>query len=489
MKRNWFEVDDNGFRALQAGKPKAYIVRELIQNSFDEDVTYVKILTSLNHRTAEISVEDDGFGFRDIRDAYTLFANTEKRSNPEKRGRFNIGEKQAFIVCKKAIVETTSGTVIFDERGRHKNHQKRECGTKVTVWFTTVRGEIEEIQKYIDLIIPPREGVTFTHNQHQRTRSTPFKTFITPLPTEFFVNRQMKGTIRKTEVELFLPTNKLTYLYEMGIPVMEIECDYHVNVLQRIPLGIDRDRVKKSYMKTLFSEILNNTIEEISEENVSGAWVCAGMSDDRISKKAVDRVIKIRYGEKAVVATPSDRTSVDDAISDGANVIWSRELSKEEWKQVRKHDVLKSSKERYGHATAPTYSVAPSEEMWRVGELAKKIMKDVFNIDIDVRFIRGRIRESASYGNRTLTFTVNKLGNKWFEEINVKVIDLIIHELAHEFGMHTERGYHEALSKLGSELIFKVKEDPKYLSNYSVEKVREIDVIWDSCLEDPDLQE
>lgn len=36
---NWFEVDKEGLKSLQLGKPKTYVVRELIQNAIDEDIT------------------------------------------------------------------------------------------------------------------------------------------------------------------------------------------------------------------------------------------------------------------------------------------------------------------------------------------------------------------------------------------------------------------------------------------------------------------
>lgn len=33
---SWFEVDKGGLRQLMDGKDKSFILRELIQNSFDE---------------------------------------------------------------------------------------------------------------------------------------------------------------------------------------------------------------------------------------------------------------------------------------------------------------------------------------------------------------------------------------------------------------------------------------------------------------------
>ena len=60
----------------------------------------------------EVTVKDDSpEGFRNITHAYTLFADTYKRRDPTKRGRFNLGEKQVIAICKRAIVMTTKGEI------------------------------------------------------------------------------------------------------------------------------------------------------------------------------------------------------------------------------------------------------------------------------------------------------------------------------------------------------------------------------------------
>ena len=36
-KNNWLEIDKDGLQALQDGKSKTFIVRELVQNAWDEN--------------------------------------------------------------------------------------------------------------------------------------------------------------------------------------------------------------------------------------------------------------------------------------------------------------------------------------------------------------------------------------------------------------------------------------------------------------------
>jgi hypothetical protein len=90
-KNNIFEVDVKGLRQLQEGKPKWFVIRELLQNAMDEEITRCGIYMRYEHGKAHITVEDDSpIGFRDLADAYTLFKDTYKRTNVKKRGRFNF---------------------------------------------------------------------------------------------------------------------------------------------------------------------------------------------------------------------------------------------------------------------------------------------------------------------------------------------------------------------------------------------------------------
>ena len=93
---NWFDVDKAGLAKLMAGRPKAFIVFELLQNAWDQNITEVDVTIESvpGTRNAQIAVIDDApDGFADLRDAYTLFAESRKKANAEQRGRFNLGEK------------------------------------------------------------------------------------------------------------------------------------------------------------------------------------------------------------------------------------------------------------------------------------------------------------------------------------------------------------------------------------------------------------
>jgi hypothetical protein len=99
----WFSVDKAGLSKQAEQQGKGRLVGELIQNALDEPgVTQIAVTLALvpGRPLAELTVEDDApEGFRDLAHAYTLFAESYKRSNPTQRGQFNLGEKMVLAVC------------------------------------------------------------------------------------------------------------------------------------------------------------------------------------------------------------------------------------------------------------------------------------------------------------------------------------------------------------------------------------------------------
>src|SRR6202521_4801328 len=137
MTKQWFDVDKEGLGRQAAEQGKGRLVGELIQNALDESgVTQIAVRLALvpGQELADLTVEDDSEeGFKDLTHAYTLFAPSAKRANPEQRGQFNIGEKLVLAVCENASICTTKGTVIFDpEQGRIEKPGSRERGSIFT---------------------------------------------------------------------------------------------------------------------------------------------------------------------------------------------------------------------------------------------------------------------------------------------------------------------------------------------------------------------
>ncbi|MCJ7817171.1 MAG: hypothetical protein MUP55_04910 [Candidatus Aenigmarchaeota archaeon] len=50
--------------------------------------------------------------------------------------------------------------------------------------------------------------------------------------------------------------------------------------------------------------------------------------------------------------------------------------------------------------------------------------------------------------------------------MNDEVLALIIHELAHQFGHHTEMKYHEAICELGARLTMIALKEPSFFDEF-----------------------
>jgi hypothetical protein len=128
-KRDWVDVDMDGLRKVLERRGKELAIYELVQNGWDENVTKVEVtLTRPDNGRSELVVADDSpEGFRDLTDSYTMFAESYKKADPEKRGAFNLGEKYVLALCDEAAITTTTGRVTFDENGRRRSgNVKRE---------------------------------------------------------------------------------------------------------------------------------------------------------------------------------------------------------------------------------------------------------------------------------------------------------------------------------------------------------------------------
>lgn len=114
----WFEVDKQGLAKILERKGKEFALMELIQNAWDEPGV-TKVTASLEYRgrnRALLVVEDDApEGFKDLSHAFTLFAESGKKGNPQQRGRFNLGEKLVLALCDEVTIQTTKGGFALKE--------------------------------------------------------------------------------------------------------------------------------------------------------------------------------------------------------------------------------------------------------------------------------------------------------------------------------------------------------------------------------------
>lgn len=484
MNKQWFNVDKAGLGRQAEQHSKGRLIGELVQNALDEvGVTTINItLAQVPGRPlADLTVEDDSpEGFKDLSHAYTLFAKSYKRDNPEQRGQYNFGEKLVLAVCEGASISTTTGTVIFDPtEGRiEKARQKRERGSVFEGRIKLTRDEQAEVDLYLRSLLLP-VNVTVTFNGDRLLPRQPIRTFEANLETLVADDQGvMRPRVRKAQVSLFEPLpDEVPALYEMGLPVVEPADRWHVNIHQKVPLNRDRDNVKPAFLQAVRVAVLNAAHDLLNDEEATAGWCKLAGADPRCSDDAIKHLIRLRFGEKVAAPDPSDLESMKAFQGQGGVIVAG--LSKGEWANVKRAGaVLPAGKIC---PTAKPYSDDPnadpvnliSEDKWtdsirNVVAYARFVAKELMGVQLTVAIVHTTNNFAACYGKGRLDFNLLRLGHRWFDQGPTEEVDrLLIHEFGHQYsGDHLSEEYHEALCRLGAGLKRLALEKPEELMRF-----------------------
>lgn len=354
---NWFDVDKAGLAALLERRGKSFVIFELIQNCFDASAKNVSVtLTPTNGvPQAQLVVEDDGEGFADLSEAFTLFSKSRRGNDSTKRGRFNLGEKLVIALCSCVEITSTCGSIQFDSGGRRKlPSRKRDSGTQFDATMKITRDELTEFSEQVREIICPA-GVSLIFNGERIERPKVIASFRAKLQTEIDDGDGLRKTTREASVEAFEP---LTYgdectgqVLEMGIPIQRLSCPWRLNVSQKVPMGFDRDAITDSFRRALQVAAVNAMANTLDKESAAAPWAREVAGDARITKDALSTVSVLRFGERAVMANPSDPTANANAAADGCELIYGGSLSAAEHANIRKHALIPASSRAYPTAT------------------------------------------------------------------------------------------------------------------------------------------
>lgn len=477
---NWFEVDKKGLAQLIERRGKGFIVTELVQNAWDENVQNVEVKIVRLDRGCVITVTDDSpEGFSDLRDAFTLFKASKKKNDAEKRGRFNLGEKLVLALASEASIITTKGQVTFDNNGRTVSRHKRPTGTCFQGVFPTfTKRDVADAVALCKTLLPPwgvNTTVTVVDGRYKDSFALftrqPVVTFDATLPTEVEnAEGHLTRTQRKTKVEVHeLKNGERPGIYELGIPVVETDDRYIVNVCQKVPLNFERDNVTPAYLRTIRTLVTNHTARFLNKDEATAHWVSEALSDPRVAPEVVQDIITKRFGDKVVAYDPSDPEANALATSKGYTVIGGRTFNKEQWNNIRGSEALKPA----GQVTPSNSSITTSpdgipplpvdkwtEDHHRIADYARRFHKAVIGSNVNVQFqhqmVKGEFR--AAYGSsllgNLLLFNVFRLGKRWLAEVSQEELDaLLIHEFGHHYeSNHLSDKYYDALCEIGAKL-------------------------------------
>ncbi len=484
MTKNWFSVDKAGLGRQAEQHSKGRLIGELVQNALDEaGVTQIAVTLALvpGRPLADLTVEDDSpEGFKDLSHAYTLFADSYKRDNPEQRGQYNFGEKLVLAVCEGASISTTTGTVVFDPTGRiEKPRQKRDRGSVFQGRIKLTREEFAEVTDYLrSLLLPGDVAVTF--NGDRLLPRKPLRTFEASLETLVADDQGvMRPRVRKTQVGIFeaLP-GEVPGLYEMGLPVVATGDKWHINVEQKVPLNRDRDNVKPAYLQAVRVAVLNAAHDLLTtDDEATAGWVKLAGADARCSDDAIKHLIRLRFGEKVAAPDPSDTEAMKAFVAQGGVIVAG--LSKGEWANVKRAGAVHPAGKIC--PTAKPYSDDPnadpvnviSEDKWtdsirNVVSYAQFVAKELMGVQLTVAIVHTTNNFAACYGKGRLDFNLLRLGHRWFDQGPTEEVDrLLIHEFGHEAsGDHLSEDYHDALCRLGAGMKRLALEKPEELRRF-----------------------
>jgi hypothetical protein len=465
------------------------ILQELASNAFDENITYCDVNVELiAGRTYRVRVEDDSpDGFRNLEESYTLFAPSYKAGMPEKRGRFNLGEKVAIVLCKEARIESTTGTVIFSEKDTARSGKKRDRGTLFEGELVSTAQEVQAALAALRTVIAP-ERVRFMINGEIIAPRKPVAVFECTLPT---VSEDDEGrlfpTKRKTAVSCYeVRPGDMAWLYEMGIPVVKPgnESDdepFHVNVHQKVPLNMDRDNVTPAYLKLLRREVLNHTAHLIPDDKINCTGVINGMAGAQ--PEIVNAVLDKLVGPERFIQDPSDIEAENRLKGKGAVQMPGRMFPKDVWETIREVGAAKpagvispSPKPYSDDPNAPAAKQWPPEQvteaMQRYRAFVELVAQRALGVTVgdwrwvdstnDFSMCCGPMRGSSG---RAISYHVNvrALGPSWFEGFAMSradMVDLTIHELGHYDGAaHLTDQYYDNLTEIGGKLAVAIMDD------------------------------
>lgn len=481
-RRQWLETDLDGLAKTLARRGKGIIVAELLRNALDENVTRVDITLTPEPGApfARLVVTDDSpDGFRNLAESYTLFGESYKKAHPEKAGRFNVGDKFVLAFCTSARITSTTGSVIFDEQGRRAGRTKRERGTEFIGNVRLTRAEYDEVVKYVQtLIVPDEEPVVVTFNGEVLQPRTAVSRFSGTLPTEV---ADEEGVLRRRErntlVRVYEPREGETpMLYELGVPVVELDARWHVDIYQKVPLTLERDAVPPSYLRRLRAMLLNNMSTVLTAEDAQADWVREAAGAPEANASAVQTVMDLRFGNKRVAYDPSDPEANNIAVSRGYIVVSGGALTGGEWRNAKAAGAILPA----GQVTPSPKPYDPDgdqlkllpREKWTLGiiefnRFAQRLGAAVTGRAVNVVMANDpQWPFAATYGpSGQLVVNVGRLGFKWFEHEGSAPdtwVELLTHEFAHQFASnHLSEDYHEAICRVAAAAVKLALERPE----------------------------
>jgi hypothetical protein len=253
---------------------------------------------------------------------------------------------------------------------------------------------------------------------------------------------------------------------------------WHYDVQQRVPVNWERSNVPPSYLKTLRVEVVNAMASKLDKVEAVQPWVTEAIADERCEAVALKDVMVKRFGERAVIADPSDPEGTKIAMSRGYTVIPGGALPKGAWTNIKASGAVlpagqvTPSPKPYDPDGRPE-NVKPREEwtpdMLRIATFSEALFEKLTGHTCQVYIVSEATASWVANFQKGLTGTqlclnFGRLGKSWFFEPkrSERVLDLLLHEFAHNaVSDHLSHQFHEECSRLGAKLANLCLDEPE----------------------------
>jgi hypothetical protein len=373
-RASWLEVDMAGFAQALSQKGIARVLLEPIANALDTSATEVTVgFDEVERAKWRLLVTDnDASGFQRLSDAWTLHAPSTHRGDPTKRGRFGQGDKELLAICSQGgevRLTTTTGSVVFDAKGRRLLPDRCESGT---VLRADLRCTKKEAAGFADLasrpIVPDGVELRITVNGQclEVRRRDPVFSFTGQLPTVIFDGAgQLRQSRRVARISCYRPAAaENPHLYELGVPVVRLDMPWHVDVAQKVPLNRDRDNVTPGYLRQLRVLVLDAGHNFLDAGQAKGAWVADAVAD--ATPEALGSVIKKIFGDKVVIADVGNPEATKRALEQNFSVIYGRQFKPDVFRKIKEYGIAQPAGKviKTGVPSSPLGEPPIPEEAW-----------------------------------------------------------------------------------------------------------------------------
>lgn len=462
----WFDIDNDGWKRMNAGRPPYELVKELIQNVLDEKFNTVNINYSVIDNVFKLCIEDDIEGGFSNSSLITTVFMTSKEDSHLKRGRKGRGLKEFLSVCKNATVETVGKTVKFCDNGTRKEYTNdRTIGTKISCEIVEDgwnQNTITEINDFLKRVIV-YSGKIFVNGRLIKEKVRIAKKDKCALNTQIIKDNKQIEVHGYTTISIYNKNGKDGWIYEMGIPVCVTDIPYDIDIHQRIPLNDNRNEVSKYYLRAVKLYVVQALINDITKKDYIG-WASETFNSYYNYNIEERRIILNKFSEDKTLLIKSKSRIINDKArqkgydlfdvsmySDGLKDFFENEMVTADSKIS---DIEKFTKE---------LDVEPTEmESKFINEL-ETLIKNAIGADIKICIMekpKDTISDNVTLAIHTyidncsfIKFNRLSVGKKVFENpYGEKALDILIHELGHEDSSEHDHKFINAVTKYAGKI-------------------------------------